>query len=192
VTSVSGMISLIHCNEDVGGFPKDESGLLWTDGSNMSVVTSSPKFGSGCLFNIAGSGRIKKVVGEEFNFLADDFTIEKWFKMDYVDTVTLFNIGSDSNSAGCYGYHCFMTLTYSACNVTFQVIDDGVDIVYDYTDVGASPAYANTWAHICFVKSGTNGYFFLNGVKKITYSGLPETLPDINLNDVSQRYVSLG
>jgi hypothetical protein len=109
-----------------------------------------------------------------FDFGSGDFTIEAWVYSTVVsgDQIIYFKRASNIN----YGP---ISLIVSAVSGTNRVafIGSTTGSSWDITfTAGATPIPTNTWAHIAVVRTGTNIYAYVNGVRDATVSGVSGAL----------------
>ena len=165
----------------VGYFTFDEDS---TDAlNNTSVETSGTpainsetyKFGNGAVY-LNGSSYIMITVPDEFS---DEFSVEFWF---YTDV---------ANKSGYYPT-IFSTSTTSTYGGTYWAIDDGAYGTYNICRANAAGATSNngktgstvvtrsTWHHFMYCRSGSNNYYFLDGVLQATVTqSSPEAVSSI-------------
>jgi hypothetical protein len=149
---------MLHFNGINGNVPK-----AITFVGTAQLDTAQKKFGSASLLLDGNSDYITTPDHADWNFGTGNFTIDWWMKMDSCSTyVGIICQYQDTNNY----CHIFID-TGSGTRMRVGWVVGGVDkgsylMNTPYTTTG-------TWAHWAFVRDGTTGYFFLNGVKQANY-----------------------
>jgi hypothetical protein len=93
------------------------------------------------------------------NMLEGDYTIEGWLYPTHTNITCFFEANTGSSSS--YNGACFLD---SGTNLA-RVQNSGSS-ASTYLDVpGGYTGNLNEWQHVAFVRNGSEGYFFVNGVK---------------------------
>lgn len=148
---------LTHCDNGGGNTVfVDAKGKVISTFGNAVQTTSSPKFGTTCMF-LDGAGDYLTVGNHaDFHFGSGDFTVEYWIKPANV-TATHFHFYYGPNQSW-WIYH------YSNL-VSFSVSLDGGSTNY----TALTGAYLTTngqWYHIACVRTGSLLKIFINGVER--------------------------
>ena len=170
--------STVFTDDAAGG-----SGHVWTAAGlgPAHVVIDQSVFGGAC--GLFGGGvnsdptnydRISTPYSSDFDFGAGDFTIDGRFRWSWKPTYnwnTIFSWGrsSDADYIMC-SYH-----PSEGGYIYFVVVQGGIETVFYYTLLSdMNPAFAiNNWYHYEWSRSGSNMYFFIDGIPQIFPSAGP-------------------
>lgn len=141
--------------EDASGY----SNNLIIDG-NVIPYNGSPKYNS-CL-NFNQSGYFYK---NDFNMTTTDFTISFWLNPPYTINAQHFLVGTFNNWTG-NGFGCWRDSTGGGYSTLYKV--DGAS---SYTGLPGIGATHDAWQHIAYVRSGTQGIYYKNGVEVSRVTG---------------------
>lgn len=124
---------------------------------NAKLDTDYQKFGTASLI-LDGTGDFLNIADHaDFQFGTGNFTIDMWVRFnDVTNSQHLISKRTDDNN--------YWKLYYGVVGATRRLYFKSVVASADVYDsfVSWTPAL-NTWYHVAFVRSGTTGYFFVNG-----------------------------
>lgn len=140
-----------------------------------SLTTADKKFGATSFYsNNSGSMACQKIsaFGRE-----DNWTVEGWFKLSSLSPVnTLFMLGNEF-------YNRYVIYVDTSGYVKADKYSTGAG---NFTS--SVTLSTNTWYHIAFVKNGTTGTLYINGVSRATTSTIGnETTGGIGFRDTIFR-----
>ncbi len=146
---------LLHLNADFAD--SSPSAHPVTKYGNASVDTSVKKFGAGSCLLSGTSGYLSSPDSDDWYFGTGDFTVDFWIRFtstsgmqvmagQYVDINNLWEVSRYADGT---------------LRMLFRI--GGVNKGY-YRTLPAPTINTNTWYHIAFVRSGTRGLIFLNGI----------------------------
>lgn len=158
----ASVISLLHFASDF----TDQKGLPWT-AHGSAVVASGGVFGGNCL-NIGNGGVdfLTSPYQAAFDIGAGDATIEMWvYQTVAASQASTFSSMMQTSGSG---YGPFRLESYTASNVRLLNSPSGTSW-YNTTQAGGWSL--NAWHHIAYVKSGSNGLIYVDGVQKLSNAG---------------------
>jgi len=138
------------------------------DTNNYVTGTASGKFDGTNYLSLASSS--------DWAFSSSNFTIEGYFNFSLLPSGFISLLGhfnSDINKRG-------WLFAYSSSNLYFFYSTDGITPIFPSVSFSASE---DRWYHLAFVRSGNNGYFFINGVR----TGAAVNFTGITIFDAEQR-----
>jgi hypothetical protein len=149
---------LIHANgTNASTFFEDDNGVRASNGitavGSAQVSTTQSKFGGTSLF--PNTGYLSVPDSDDFA-ISTNYTIECWV---YATTVDANYRNFWSINDGGANYYSFYYQTTAGWGVEYATSGG----VLGGSRTGSSPL--NTWRHFAFVKNGTNGYIFVDGVQ---------------------------
>jgi hypothetical protein len=149
----SSVSLLLHMDGANGSTTFTDSGpnaLAVTAAGSAAISTAQSKFGGASGYFNGSSGTLLSASSSVLDVSSGDFTIEFWFYASSVSsTKMLYELGTGASGD-------LQILIYSG-TVSFGVGGGGATV--------SQSVSANTWHHICCVKSGSGLFFYLNGIK---------------------------
>lgn len=159
--------SLLHFNgADTSTVFTDETGKTWTAQGNAQLDTAQKKFGTASLLLDGTLDYITTPTHNDFNLGGGDFTID--FQIRF-NALPLLN----NNKALVHRVHTddsgYQINVYDDAGVHSLDFRNFTGVAYSI-DIKRtiSTLLANTWYHIEIDRSGSNFYFFLDGVQQST------------------------
>jgi hypothetical protein len=183
-TNDANTMLLLHCDGSDGGTTFTDSstsprhtisrtGDVTNSRAQAKIGTSSIKFdGTGDYLSVPDSS--------DWNFGANNFTVECWVYGDIVTSDYQGIIGNWYGTASNYSFDFRVASADMSGNVVFAYRSDGgtntiVDSGYQLSD--------NTWYHLAASRSSTNLYIFVDGDLKVTHDISTTTINDPS-NDI--------
>jgi len=178
--------ALLHFDGANGGTTITDSSTYaraWLLSGSCETSTTSPKFGTACLFvNLAGSSttRLSTADAAALSPGSQDFTIDVWLRWEGAPTNGTFAPQILSKRATSNFEFQFYTLGQAAGAVlpTFDWSVDGTNIS-SISGASFTPTL-NTYYLLSFSKNGTSGRFFVNGVQSGSTGTVAATIFDGN------------
>ena len=161
---------LLHMDgSNAGTTFTDESGKIWTAGGNGQLSTNSPKFGTASgLFN--NSSWITTPDSTDLTVGSGDFTIDFWVKRSTLGT-TSFIFGSQNSAAQDETPYTIVFLPDNTVQAYF-----GTGSTYHIATSISTINDTTTSHHLAMVRSGANGYLFIDGVLSASVTTLGATV----------------
>lgn len=132
-----------------------------TASGSAQIKTDNYKFGSSAMYFNGTTDYVSTPAHNDFNFGADDFTIDFWMKRGRVSSSGTEYILGQSDSA----------VTSSTVSFIFTITSANIIRFHLYYGGTSSTVYASTstisdmnWHHICAVRNGQNIYLYVDGV----------------------------
>lgn len=156
----SNVVSLLHFDGADGSTTfTDQKGKTWTVGGNAQIDTAQSKFGGASgLFD--GSGDyLEAADSADWDFGSGDFTIECWMRPAVVNIRHTICIKSSLAQVTSWALYLV--------NTQFEFNASTNDTSWDVVNARLfGTATANTWTHVAVSRSGTNWYYFQDGVQQ--------------------------
>jgi hypothetical protein len=165
-TAVTNTKLLLSCTN--AGIIDQSSRLnLFTVGS-AQINTSVKKYGSGSIY-LNGSSSALYIKANPLLVLGNAVTVEMWIYFNSVSTsgAALFST-YDYYSSTEFGWQLYLN---SSSRLQFAAFGNGGSYSGNHNAInitGATTLTSGQWYHIAFVKNGTNGKIYLNGVADAT------------------------
>lgn len=181
----ANVVLLLHCDGTNGSTTfTDSAGTpnTMTASGNAAITTSQSKFG-GASGDFDGTGDyVKPTSATNFGIFDGAYTIEAWARITNLPASgTVRSIFSASqNSGGGFRYLNFGVLGSGA--LRFSLVGTSSLTVTSAVSLIA----INTWYHVAFVRSGVNGYLFIDGSLVQASSSL------IDYADADVQQVAMG
>lgn len=149
----------LHCNGEDGSTTftdSSDSAHAITVVNNAQIDTAQYKWTSSGLFNSATSDYIYALPSSDWNFGSAPWTIDCWLRTPE---------DQHNKCPVCIGGQQIGFWQMSSYKIGFDVSDDLGTRYYDFSTGSIAQ---NSWTHLALVRNGTNLYFFVNGIKKVT------------------------
>lgn len=132
-----------------------------TASSGAAVSTSDPKFGTGALAKTGSFENINTPVDSSLDLPSGgDFTVEFWMRID--ETTGVLGIMECGATATTEGFRIHVSADPTTPAITCQFVIAGG---WGSIDPGAGSYPAdNGWHHIAVVRSGNQGYLYVDGI----------------------------
>jgi hypothetical protein len=156
----SNTLLMLHFNGDVA----DSSAYARTVTNNGAELTTTyKKFGSGAVYsdNTAGGEYVNLTSTADFNFGTNDFTIDFWYNRTSIATNydSLISFSQNNAYADFFGQRYVDQGTYGVELAFYDVA--GGEVWRIFCNNSAGDIYK--WAHIAFVRHGSNCTVYYNG-----------------------------
>lgn len=139
----------------------DCSGKSVTVGGNVVTKTAVKKYGVSSIYFPGGAATDQVSLADNDDWdIANDYTVSLWVYLVENRSYNTF-IGNTNNAANQAGWAFGI---FGNSLQFFATSGNGVEGLANIT-VAHTPATA-TWTHYCFMRSGTTGYTYVNGVQK--------------------------
>jgi len=151
---------LLHFNGTDGATSTSDasrSGHSVTFESNAQLDTAYKQLGSSSLLLDGTDDRIKIADSDDFAFGTENFTVDFWLLMHTVEDASFYGQFTSSTNT--------VDLYYSTSKLIMSFKVGGVTKASYWTTDSVSISQ-DTWYHIAFVRNGTTGLIFVNGVSK--------------------------
>ncbi|MGF6694747.1 hypothetical protein M2318_004836 [Metapseudomonas resinovorans] len=159
----ANVVALLHFDGTAGSTTfTDLKGKTWSPVGNAQLSTTSQKFGTACLLLDGNGDGVSTPTHVDFEFGSGDFTIEFFFRPAAAASaiVALFERW---NVYGVYMNATADGRVYAGAQNSSSGNKSVVEAVSTWT--------AGTWAHLAFVRSGSNLMLFKDGVLLGTATG---------------------
>lgn len=130
-----------------------------TANGNAQLDTAQSKFGAASGLFDGDGDYLTLLDSDDWYFGTDDFTIDGWFRFSDVtsdDVIASQYVDANNN---------WYIRKYSNNKLYMRFRSGGVDQGY-YVMTNTSTMVNNTWYHLAFVRSGSTGYMFIDGVSQ--------------------------
>ncbi len=155
---------MLHCDGADGStsFPdSSQYNHTMTAVNQAQVDTAQFKFPTGSLLCDGGTDRLTTPDSVDFDFSTSDFTLDFWIRFNGLNSIDMISKGTNVTGWDfVYANGIPELRMYGAGNL--------------YTS-GSTSFSTATWYHLAFVRSGTNGLFFIDGTQSGTTSNLGAT-----------------
>lgn len=130
------------------------------------------KFGGSSLFLDGVDDYVTVSPSSDWNFGEDDFTIDFWVRFNTIGSTVYF-------LSGRYNNYNKISFYLENNKLYFSAIKNTVSSGYSCTSSSYS-FQTDTWYNIAFVRRGSRGLFFINGVLQPSETSIPMTsMPDL-------------
>jgi len=145
----------------------DESGKVWTAAGNAKISTSRSVFGGASGYFDGNGDYISTPANADFGLGSNNFTFDFRFNTAALPTATPYQIYHIYNPSDPNDYFR-ITMWQSGGSYTFQ-LQEVINGSNSFSTNLNYESFSNaTWYHIAFCRSGSNVYYFVNGVLKTT------------------------
>ena len=164
-TSVDPYTKLLLHMDDTGLTDSSATGHTITKGADAARSSTQSKFGSYSAYFDGTGDYLSWADHSDFDFGTDDFTIDFWIYLTYIDSDDWLTIVPISN----YG------------QMGFGQINTGDDLRYGVTNPGWSTdptdvVPADSWVHLALIKDGDDIKYYKNGTLAATQSDITSAI----------------
>lgn len=155
------------------------SAHVWSVGGNAQLDTAQKKFGSASLLLDGVGDYVTTNAHADFNFGANDFTIESWFNVT-APSGTYLGLAGQVDAAGTGSSNSFRI--YRDFAAPAQMIFDAAGTVFLASTTGFTNVLNPGWHHIAVTRQGNVFRMFIDGVHEATHNIAVGALPNSSAN----------